>query len=80
MKELVNGILSGDGRILKDEPKDVFIDSFDDSGMTMGIRAWVKTEDYWGVTWDLREKVKSAFDENGVEIPYNRLEVDMLDK
>ena len=80
VKELVYGILSGDGRILKDEPKDVFIDSFDDSGMTMGIRAWVKTEDYWGVTWDLREKVKSAFDENGVEIPYNRLEVDMLDK
>ena len=80
VKELVYGILSGDGRILKDEPKDVFIDSFDDSGMTMGIRAWVKTEDYWGVTWDLREKVKTAFDENGVEIPYNRLEVDMLDK
>ena len=80
VKELVYGILSGDGRILKDEPKDVFIDSFDDSGMTLGIRAWVKTEDYWGVTWDLREKVKSAFDENGVEIPYNRLEVDMLDK
>ena len=80
VKELVYGILSEDGRILKDEPKDVFIDSFDDSGMTLGIRAWVKTEDYWGVTWDLREKVKTAFDENGVEIPYNRLEVDMLDK
>ena len=80
VKELVYGILSGDGRILKDEPKDVFIDSFDDSGMTLGIRAWVKTEDYWSVTWDLREKVKTAFDENGVEIPYNRLEVDMLDK
>ena len=80
VKELVYGILSGDGRILKDEPKDVFIDSFDDSGMTLGIRAWVKTEDYWSVTRDLREKVKTAFDENGVEIPYNRLEVDMLDK
>lgn len=78
VKELVYGILSEDGRILKNEPKDVFIDSFDDSGMTLGIRAWVTTEDFWSVTWDLREKVKIAFDENGVEIPYNRLEVDML--
>lgn len=46
--------------------------------MTLGIRAWVKTEDYWSATWDLREKVKIAFDKNEIEIPYNRLEVDVL--
>lgn len=78
VKEILYKILAADGRILDEEPKDVFIDSFDDSGMTLGIRAWVKTEDYWKVTWDLREKVKTAFDENGIEIPYNRLEVDIL--
>lgn len=77
VKELVYGILGADERILSEKPKDVFIDSFDDSGMTLGIRGWVQTEDFWPVTWDLREKVKAAFDENGVEIPYNRLEVDV---
>lgn len=78
IKEIVYEILSADDRILDNEPKDVFIDSFDDSGMSLGIRAWVKTEDYWSVTWDLREKIKVAFDENEIEIPYNRLEIDML--
>lgn len=77
VKDIVYGIFSEDSRILEGEPKDVFIDSFDDSGMTLGIRAWVKTEDYWSVTWDLREKVKTAFDENQIEIPFNRLEVDI---
>lgn len=77
VKEIVYEILGKDNRILEEEPKDVFIDSFDDSGMTLGIRAWVKTDDYWRVTWDLRESVKSAFDENQIEIPYNRLEVDL---
>jgi small conductance mechanosensitive channel len=38
----------------------------------------VKTEDFWPVTWVLREKIKKTFDENGVDIPYNRLEVDVL--
>lgn len=80
VKELVLSILEADGRILSDEPKDVFIDSFDDSGMTLGIRCWVSTEDFWPVTWELRERIKEAFDENGVEIPYNRLEVDVLNK
>lgn len=78
VKEIVYGLLNEDERILDEEPKDVFIDSFDDSGMTLGIRAWVKTEDYWSTTWDLREKVKMAFDESHIEIPYNRLEVDLL--
>ena len=78
VKEIVYGILKKDARILESEPKDVFLDSFDDSGMTLGIRAWVKTEDYWKTTWDLREKVKEEFDANGIEIPYNRLEVDLL--
>lgn len=77
VKELVYALLTEDIGILQDEPKDVFIDSFDDSGMTLGIRAWVKTEDYWKVTWRLREEVKEAFDGNGIEIPYNRLEVDL---
>lgn len=80
VKELAYGILGADERILSEEPQDVFIDSFDDSGMTLGIRGWVKTEDFWPVTWELRESVKEAFDENGVEIPYNRLEVDMLNE
>lgn len=78
VKEIVYHILNQDGRILENESKDVFIDSFDESGMTLGIRAWVKTEDYWKTTWDLRERLKESFDEKGIEIPYNRLEVDLL--
>ena len=77
MKEVVHGILSEDDRILDSEPKDIFISSFDDSGMTIAIRAWTATSDYWSALWDLRENIKAAFDENGIEIPYNRVEVEM---
>ena len=80
VKNIVYALLSNEERILCDEPKDVFIDSFDDSGMTLGIRAWVSTSDFWPVTWSLREQVKKAFDENGIEIPYNRLEIDVKEK
>ena len=77
MKEVVHGILSEDDRILDNEPKDIFISSFDDSGMTIAIRAWAATSDYWSTLWDMRENIKAAFDENGIEIPYNRVEVEM---
>lgn len=80
VKTVVQNVINQDERILKTEPQDIFIDSFDDSGMMMGIRVWVATTDYWPVTWALREQIKQAFDRDGIEIPYNRLEVDMLHK
>lgn len=80
VKDLVYELLGADKRILTSEPKDVFIDSFAESGMILGIRAWVKTEEYWNTLWDLRENLKELFDANGIEIPYNRLDVNVLNE
>lgn len=77
VKEVVNDVIARDERILETEPKDIFIDSFEDSGMMLGIRVWVATNDFWQVTWSLREHIKKAFDEQRIEIPYNRLEIDI---
>ena len=77
VKNLIYELLSMDQRILNDEPQDVFIDAFGEHGMTLGIRAWVKTEEYWNTIWDLREQVKERFDENDIEIPYHHLDVNI---
>ena len=37
-------------------------------------------EDYWALRYYIPEKVKYSFDERKITIPYNRLEVDILDK
>jgi small conductance mechanosensitive channel len=34
------------------------------------VRAWVQAPDLWPVTWDVNEKVKLAFDENDITIPF----------
>lgn len=78
VKALVESILKRDERVLKEEPINIFIDSFEDSSMKLGVRCWVSTENYWDVTWDLREALKTEFDANGVRIPYHRVEVDLL--
>ena len=45
------------------------------NGVKVTLRAWTKTENYWDVYFDLLEKVNAAFDENGITIPFNRLDV-----
>ena len=63
--------------IIADHPTNIFVDSLGDSAVVLGIRAWVKSEEYWPTKWALLEDIKLAFDKEGIEIPYNQLSVHM---
>lgn len=39
------------------------------------IRCWVSTEEYVGAKWRLNEDIKLSFDREGIEIPYQKLDV-----
>ena len=63
--------------ILKDKDILVVVKSLDESCVTLETRAWVNTADYWNVRFNLLERYKNIFDENGIEIPFNQLDVHM---
>ena len=44
------------------------------------LRVWCKNEDYWTVYFNLMENVKKSFDENGIEIPYQQLDIHVDNK
>lgn len=66
--------------VLQDQSIDVFVNDFDSSAISMGMRVWVSTDDYWKAKWDLQEQIKLMFDENNISIPYDRVDVKMLGK
>lgn len=74
-KELLEELLSSDEGILQDDAKLVFVDTLGPSSVVIGVRAWVKTDDYWSVRWRMLENIKLTLDENGIEIPFNQLTV-----
>lgn len=76
-KQLIEDMLYSDFTIIQDEDIKVFVDSLGDSSVVIGLRAWVKTEEYWKTRWRLLEQIKLTFDEEGIEIPYNQLTVHM---
>lgn len=45
------------------------------SSIDIVCRVWVLGENYWNLNFDLNENVKTIFDENGISIPYNQLDV-----
>ncbi len=74
-KQLLHQLFETHPLMVKEEPVVSFVDELAESSVVIGARGWVATEDYWTAKWDLTEKIKLAFDEEGIEIPYNQVDI-----
>lgn len=75
-KEILEKILLEDPDTQGDRSEMVvFVDQLADSAVIMGLRVWVPTDSYWSVKWRLNEKIKEEFDEQGITIPYNQMDI-----
>ncbi len=61
-------------------PIEVMVVSHDQSAIRYRIRIWCEAGDYWTIAFAMNENVKKAFDANGIEIPYNKMDVNVINK
>lgn len=74
-KETSMELLEREERVLKEEERLTVVSELADSAVILKLRFWVKPEDYWNVKWDMTEAVKLAFDAEGIEIPFQQMDV-----
>ncbi len=74
-KDTLEKLIQSNPNIIHEEEWKVFVDSLGDSAVILGVRAWVKTDEYWPTRWKILEEIKLSFDEEGIEIPYNQMTV-----
>ncbi len=74
-KEVLQGLIDADERILKDPAPTIAVSELADSSVNFVVRPWVNSEDYWALKFDMTEKVKLAFDEKGISIPFPQTDV-----
>lgn len=78
VKEILSEVIESEPVLLKEDPVKVYVSDFRESCIDIGIRYWVRTEDYWESRWRVLEKIKYAFDEAGVTIPFNQIDVNVI--
>jgi small conductance mechanosensitive channel len=76
--EVLTKIIKDESRILSDPAPQIAVSELADSSVNLVVRPWVKAGDYWNVRFDLTRKIKEAFDENGIEIPFPQRVVHMM--
>jgi small conductance mechanosensitive channel len=74
-QRVIEGVLAGDQRILPDPAPEVSVSELSDSSVNFVVRPWVKSGDYWRVKCDVTARIKMAFDENDITMPFTSYEV-----
>ena len=75
VREAVMDIANADSRILKDPAPFVELGALADSSVNFTVRLWVKTDDYWGVWFDMNRKVYEEFNKRGIGFPFPQIQV-----
>ncbi|MDX5336300.1 MAG: mechanosensitive ion channel [Marinobacter sp.] len=76
-KAILQRLFDEDERSLKDPAPQICVGALGDSSVDLMFRAWVATDDLWPYYWDMQEKVKKAFDAEGITIPFPQRDVHM---
>lgn len=75
VQRVVGDILAADARILREPAPFVALHALDASSVNVVIRAWVNSEDYWGVYFDINKAVYERFNEENINFPFPQLTV-----
>ena len=70
VQTVLRELFEADERVRKDPAVFVEVKAHNASRVDYQVRAWCAASDYWGLHFDMNKRVKLAFDENGIEIPY----------
>ncbi|MDK2802012.1 MAG: mechanosensitive ion channel family protein [Oscillospiraceae bacterium] len=79
-KEILKDMIKkSDISIIDPEPL-INISEFSDSCITLSIKVWVKLDDYFDLKFYIYDQIKFNFDKEGITIPYNKLDVNIIKK
>ena len=69
-----------DTRIIAEPAPFIALSQYKDSCIEYVVRLWCKNSDYWDVYFGMNERVRSAFDRNGISMTYEHMNVHIIEK
>ncbi len=76
-RKVLLAVAQSNDLVLTDPASEVFVYQHGQYTLGVKLRVWVKPADYWTVYFDMWEDVKKAFDNFGIQIPYQVINVNM---
>lgn len=75
IKKILTEIAEENSNILHDKGYTIRMNKHNSSSLDYVYRVWTKKENYWEVYFSLTEKVAKYFEREGIEIPYQKVDI-----
>jgi len=79
-KQVLKDLVAADDRALKDPAPQIVVSALADSSVNFAVRVWANASDYWGLFFDMQERVKETFDKEGISIPFPQRDIHMYNE
>ncbi|MBQ8864101.1 MAG: mechanosensitive ion channel [Rikenellaceae bacterium] len=74
-KQAIEEVLKADSRVMTEPAPFVALSALADSSINIVVRVWTKASDYWGVYFDMNEKIYKTLPTKGLHFPYPHVDV-----
>jgi len=79
-KQVLKKLVDSDPRIQQEPAPQIVVGELGDNSVNFNVRVWCDSVNYWGIYFDTHEKVKLAFDEAGISIPFPQRDVHLYNQ
>ncbi len=79
-KQVLKKLVDSDPRVHQEPPPQIVVGELGDNSVNFNVRVWCDSANYWGIYFDTHEKVKLAFDEAGISIPFPQRDVHLYNQ
>ena len=80
VKKVLYDVVASNNMVKNDPAPQINMTEHKDSGTNFSIKLWCDSGDYWTVKFDIVERATKALEENGITIPFNQIDVHIIDK
>ncbi len=78
--KIMSDVISKNTLALADPEPNIKISEYKDSGIEIIVRPWVLSDNYWQLKFELLESIGRELRRQGIEIPFNQIDVHIKDK
>ena len=78
-RKVIMDLLDESELVLHEENNKVQIDKLNESSVDLIVWIWCNSEDYWKTYYGMREMIKFRLEENGINIPFNQLDLHIVE-
>lgn len=74
-EDILNRLITADTRILQEPAPFIALSKLNSSSVDIVVRCWVNSADYWPVFFEMNRLVYETFNNEGIQIPFQQLDV-----